>query len=247
MFSKISFGGVLRRRFTLGLASFVVGASVLAVAPTPALAAGTISLASQSGGTYDYELVTDNSGITFNPNSTVIVLSGLSGVTGASVSGALAGPGGNGSCGLHVSSFTATSVTVSNTGFGDPCAFNGNTITGTLEVDSTVTTAGTVNWTIENSEFNGSGVTQGPVAGALSELQALLAYVNGLPPGTSLSDKVQAALSDFQAADTADTCSELTQIINEAKAQSGKHLTAAQASTVIADAQQIQATIGCGT
>jgi hypothetical protein len=42
------------------------------------------------------------------------------------------------------------------------CTLSFSGTLGTLTVDSTVTTAGTVNWLIENSSHNGSGTTQGP-------------------------------------------------------------------------------------
>ena len=83
------------------------------------------------------------------------------------------------------------------------------------------------------------------VKGALAQLQDLLAYVNGLSPGTSLPDKVRTAIGDDQAGNPSGTCSELTQVINEAKAQSGKKLTAAQTNTVITAARRIQAVIAC--
>jgi len=83
------------------------------------------------------------------------------------------------------------------------------------------------------------------VKGALAQLQDLQTYVNGLPPGTSLPTKVQTAINYYQAGDIADTCKTLTSIIKEAKAQSGKKLTAAQANAVIAAASRIRSVIGC--
>ena len=83
------------------------------------------------------------------------------------------------------------------------------------------------------------------VKGALAQLNDLLAYVNGLGPGTSLPDKVQTAINYYPASGTADPCSELTAIVNEAKAQSGKKLTVTQANTIIEDANRIRAVIGC--
>jgi hypothetical protein len=86
------------------------------------------------------------------------------------------------------------------------------------------------------------------INGALTQLQQLLAYVNGLPPGTSLPTKVQTAINDYEAASISGTCTTLTGVINEAKAQAGKHLTpgpTGQAAHVITAATQIRAVIGC--
>ena len=83
------------------------------------------------------------------------------------------------------------------------------------------------------------------VKGALAQLQDLLAQVHALPPGTSLYSKVQTAIDYLQAGDIPDTCLALTGIVNEAKAQSGKHLTAAQANNVINAAARIRSVIGC--
>jgi hypothetical protein len=55
------------------------------------------------------------------------------------------------------------------------------------------------------------------VLGAGPQLQALLAYVNGLPPGTSLPSKVQTAINYHNANDIHDTCTALTAVINRAK------------------------------
>jgi hypothetical protein len=63
----------------------VLASPVLLVVPAAA-SADSISLASHSGGAYDYDLVF-TSGLFFPAGEPVIVLSGLSGVTGASVSG----------------------------------------------------------------------------------------------------------------------------------------------------------------
>lgn len=56
------------------------------------------------------------------------------------------------------------------------------------------------------------------VLGAGPQLQALLAYVNGLPPGTSLPSKVQTAIDYHNANDIHDTCTALTAVINQARA-----------------------------
>jgi uncharacterized protein (UPF0548 family) len=83
------------------------------------------------------------------------------------------------------------------------------------------------------------------VKGALAQLQDLLTFVDGLRPGTSLPNKVQAAINYYQTGDTADTCSQLTQIANEARAQSGKKLSPTQANKIITAVTRIRAVIGC--
>lgn len=83
------------------------------------------------------------------------------------------------------------------------------------------------------------------VIGVASQLQGLLSFVQSLPPGTSLAHKVNSAASFFSTNDVADTCSTLHALINEANAQSGKQLTAAQAAQIVSTAKQIEAVIPC--
>jgi hypothetical protein len=141
----------------LGLALLLAGSEACLAAPVASL-----TLTSSGGGVYDYGLtVGANEALTFNPNQT-ITLSGLSGVTGASASGDL-GPGA-----FAVPSVNATTVvllrpgpfgiTFDNTPFPSPNTF------GTLTVDSSVLTTGTVDFSIETSDGTVMGTTQGPVA-----------------------------------------------------------------------------------
>ena len=69
----------------------------------------------------------------------------------------------------------------------------------------------------------------------------------GLPrgPENSLTTKLQAALAALEASDTTTACTCLTAFINECQAQSGKKLTAAQATQLITVAQEIQSALGC--
>jgi hypothetical protein len=83
------------------------------------------------------------------------------------------------------------------------------------------------------------------VLGAGVQLRALLTFVRGLPPGTSLPSKVQAAINYFNRGDIRDTCIALTGVINQAQALKGKKLTAAQADTVIAAARNIRSVLQC--
>jgi hypothetical protein len=153
------------------------GAVFLAVICLSPCRADMIVLESQSGGVFDYELSVP-SGIDFSSNTAAIVLSGLSGVTGATVSGDLAA-----NCGVAISiflvpSFTSTSVTLT-TGDG-VCLTSAGTL-GTLSVTSSVTTTGTVNYAL-NTETNGteSGTVQGPVASAAPEPATLPTLVTAL-------------------------------------------------------------------
>jgi HYR domain len=83
------------------------------------------------------------------------------------------------------------------------------------------------------------------VKGALAQLSDLLTFVRPLPPGTSLATKTQNAINYYKAGDTADTCSTLSSIISEAKAQSGKKLTSTQAAAVVSAATRMRSVVGC--
>jgi hypothetical protein len=82
------------------------------------------------------------------------------------------------------------------------------------------------------------------VKGAAAQLVDLGHSVNGVGPGTSLSDKVTQAQNDLKAGDTTDACGVLGAFINQVKAQAGQ-LGKTTAATLIADAQQIRAVLGC--
>ena len=88
----------------------------------------------------------------------------------------------------------------------------------------------------------------GSIAGQLNELIALVQSFN-LFKGTegSLITKLQDTLAAIGASDTATACDSLTAFINECQAQSGKKLTADQASQLINSANQIKTELGCQT
>jgi len=88
-----------------------------------------------------------------------ITLSGLSGVTGASVSPSSA------LFVFTVSSFTSSSAVFAETVCLTTCIFGTGTF-GTLVVDSSVLTLGTVDFSVESEAGTVSGTTQGPVAAA---------------------------------------------------------------------------------
>jgi hypothetical protein len=83
------------------------------------------------------------------------------------------------------------------------------------------------------------------VKSAAEQLGDLAGYVNGLPPGNSLSAKVNNAVRDLGAGHMNATCASLSALVHEAMAQSGKHLTVAQANNIIAAAQRIENVLGC--
>ena len=83
------------------------------------------------------------------------------------------------------------------------------------------------------------------VRGAPAQLSDLHQAVVGVGPGTSLDDKVTQAQRYLSAGDTANTCSTLSALVHQVKAQSGKAIPAAQAATFTSDAQRIRAVLGC--
>jgi hypothetical protein len=80
---------------------------------------------------------------------------------------------------------------------------------------------------------------------AAHQLQTLLAAVTGVPPGASLAAKVRQIQAFVAANDNADACALLAAFINQVTAQRGKQLTVAQANSFTAQAQSIEATLGC--
>lgn len=83
------------------------------------------------------------------------------------------------------------------------------------------------------------------VRGAAEQLASLLAYVTGLPPGKSLSAKVEAAEVYLELGDVSDACSVLGALGHEAAAQDGKKLTAVGAAHIEDAAAQIRSVLGC--
>jgi hypothetical protein len=83
------------------------------------------------------------------------------------------------------------------------------------------------------------------VDGAAQQLANLLSLVTGIGSGQSLVAKVLAAQEALAAHDTASACNSLGALINQAGAQSGKSLAAAQADAIIAAATQIRTLFGC--
>ncbi len=128
-------------------------------------------LESNSGGVYDYSLVGPLSldppegGATAIENGQTMTLSGLSGITGAELSGALENTlCSGGSSGLSLSGFTSDSVTLDYSA-SSQCFYGPGGTYGDLEIDSSVMTLGTVNYEIENppGDFY-TGTAEGPVS-----------------------------------------------------------------------------------
>jgi hypothetical protein len=132
------------------------------LAASPWCFASSITLTSSGGGVYDYGLTLGpDESVLFAHNAT-ITLSGLSGVTGASTASTLD------SC-FSVSSSTPSSVVYAETKVPVGCSFPNidpfSPVTrGTLVVDSSVLTLGTVDFSMQTSAGPVSGTTQGPVA-----------------------------------------------------------------------------------
>jgi hypothetical protein len=83
------------------------------------------------------------------------------------------------------------------------------------------------------------------VTAAGDQLAALLAAVKGVPPGMSLTDKLQQAQRYVAGNQKASACSGLVGFIALVNAQNGKKLTTVQAASFIRQAQSIEATLGC--
>ena len=162
-------GGGDMKRLMLKIGLGVVLA-VLGTASTAWCDSFSLSLVSSGGGIFDYGItVPANTGVTFDINQT-ITLTGLSGVTSASVSGFLGF-----ASGFAVSSFTSTSVTLVDTAFPFGVT-NPNPVAVTLGdflVDSTAP-LGTVNWSGQTSVGTFSGTVGGPVATPEPETLSLL-------------------------------------------------------------------------
>ncbi len=95
-----------------------------------------------------------------------------------------------------------------------------------------------------------TGSFQVVVKDAAAQSSDLINPVNSfqlVPTGiqTSFDSQLQAVQADLAANNTAQACSDLTAFIEHVNAQSGKMLTVAQASQLLAAARQIQAVLGC--
>lgn len=83
------------------------------------------------------------------------------------------------------------------------------------------------------------------MTGAAGQLTALRNAVQGVGPGTSLSDRITAAQSFLAAGNTAGACTQLTYFINDVRAQTGKAIPRSAAINPIRAATQIRDVLGC--
>jgi hypothetical protein len=102
----------------------------------------------------------------------------------------------------------------------------------------------TVSCTATDASMNSSSGTF-TVTVRLAQLDTLLTDVSSLPPGKSLADKVSLIQAYFAAGQTSAVCSELQAFDNEVSAQSGRRMTPAQASALLAETAKIRPLVGC--
>jgi len=100
-----------------------------------------------------------------------------------------------------------------------------------------------------NSTLKTFTVTVINVPGAVTQLNALITKVNGLSIQSgyksSLVGKLNTAKSALAAGNVAGACAALNDFIQDVTSQSGKKLTAAQATSLRTDAQVIKTTLRC--
>jgi hypothetical protein len=85
------------------------------------------------------------------------------------------------------------------------------------------------------------------VRGASAELGLLRTFVGALDvPGKSLDSQLAAVAAGLAAGRPDQACGVLGAFTNQARAQSGKQLTVAEANKLVADGKQIEAVIDCG-
>jgi len=98
---------------------------------------------------------------------------------------------------------------------------------------------------VGSDQFYALAVAPGKVNAPMVLLAALLKEVTGVGPGKSLANKVTAAQAYYAASDTQATCAMLTGFVNEVQAQDGKKIDPTLDAKLIADADAIEAAIGC--
>ena len=100
---------------------------------------------------------------------------------------------------------------------------------------------------VDLDQSNGPTLPIYNVASLISDLITLVNSFNLSPGGiqTSFDSQLQVVQADLAANNTAQACSDLTSFINHVNAQSGKLLTTAQASQLLATAKQVQTILAC--
>jgi hypothetical protein len=103
--------------------------------------------------------------------------------------------------------------------------------------------------TVNPPDYTGLGIDESATLETPADLLASLdtAAQQAGGPGNSLPAKVQQAQSYLQAGDVTDTCSTLTDFVNEVNAQTGKAIPADTAGQLTTAAGQVQNLLSCGT
>jgi hypothetical protein len=160
-----------------------------------------------------------------------------------------------------LTSFTPTSgpvgttVTVTGTAFtgATAVAFNGTSATFTLSSATSISatvpsgaTSGTISVTTPGGTATSTTAFTVIPAPPLTGLGDLIGGF-GLKPGIadSLLAKVRAAQASLAIGNSTAACHQLQALINQARAQSGKHLTADQATAIITAYQESRPALGC--
>ena len=107
---------------------------------------------------------------------------------------------------------------------------------------------GTTTVTCTAADTNGNSATASfsvLVEGATEQLADLGKAVAGVGPGTSLADKVKQVQIYLAQHDVPNACLTLQRFIDQVRAQSGKSIPAATATTLIADATRTKNVLGC--
>ncbi|HEX8087422.1 MAG TPA: hypothetical protein VF762_01125, partial [Blastocatellia bacterium] len=121
-----------------------------------------------------------------------------------------------------------------------------------VQSDGKIIAAGAVNssgntYDFALARYEASASEGAPSASEMiNALKATVASYN-LPKGiqTSLTAKLDAALSALASGDTATACGSIAAFKNEVRAQTGKKLTSSQASQITRDANQIRSALAC--
>jgi hypothetical protein len=139
--------------------------------------------------------------------------------------------------------FTYAPSTVSDEGGETPSVVCRPASASTFAIGTT-----TVRCTTSDSDDSNTPVTATftvTVKGAAQQLGDVRDEVQGVGPGTSLSDKVAHAQSDLGSGDRKQACATLGAFVHEVRAQTGKSVPAVQAVGLVADGQRIEVVIGC--
>ena len=97
-----------------------------------------------------------------------------------------------------------------------------------------------------DSSGNGARASfQVHVRGASEQVDDLIGRVTGVGPGSSLAAKLTSVRGALASEHSSEACEQLAAFVNQAEAQSGKHLTGGLATQLIADATRIRSVLSC--